>query len=381
MTTTLPSLRRLRYFHGQLLGASDLQREQRYFRERLKLHNRCAHGFGVACGLAVKAVPGDDKYTDKEARQPRVRIESGVAIDCLGNEIVVPHPCEIDLWQHLSSDDRERYNPEKQTLFISICYDECKVERTPGVSVDGCGGISDCEYGWCQETYRVSVTLEEPEQDHCGESCCADCTDARVLLASITGAERGRALTGTQIDMSRRRPLSRYRFTTITGISWSHGAEYPRATVNQMLQQDGLVVQFSKPVYRATLTPDIVDVLVLEGGAGNNARYWHARGELRLPPDQEFTDSLQWVDVAGEDVQFGDKVNFILRTPFILDRCCRPVDGTHVGGRVPILPGYEPAAEPSNICERPPPGIAPWTSGTGTGAGVFESWFTVRGRS
>ena len=36
-------------------GASDLQREQQYFRERLKLHNRCAHGFGVACWLEERA--------------------------------------------------------------------------------------------------------------------------------------------------------------------------------------------------------------------------------------------------------------------------------------------------------------------------------------
>jgi hypothetical protein len=70
-----------------------------------------------------------------------------------------------------------------------------------------------------------------------------------------------------------------------------------------------------------------------------------------------------------------------VRTPFILDRCCRPVDGLHVGGRVPILPGYAegecaPWPDPDD-CALPPSGIGPWTTGTGTGAGVFESWFYV----
>jgi hypothetical protein len=379
MTTALPSLRRLRYFHGQMLGATDLQREQKYFRERLKLHNRCAHGFGVACGLAIRPVPRDDRCTDEEAGQPRVRIEPGVAIDCLGNEIVVTHPCQIDLWRHLSAVDLKAYQPKTSTLYVSIAYDECKVERTPGVSVDGCGGISDCEYGWCQETYRISVTLRPPEQDDCGEPCCAGCADPRVLLAAVTGAERGQALTDANIDMSVRRPLSRYRFTTITGISWSHGGEYERDAVTQMLQQDGLIVRFSKPVRRATLVSGIVDVRILEGGGGRNSNVWYAQGDLRLP-NEDLTDMLHWVQGTDEVVQRSDRINVIVRTPFILDRCCRPVDGTHVGGRVPLLPGYRPAAEPPTICERPPPEIAPWTSGADTGAGGFESWFTVRGR-
>src|SRR3954449_3521029 len=45
--------RRLRYFHGRLLTARDFQREQEYFREKLKLRMRCLLGYGVVCGLFV----------------------------------------------------------------------------------------------------------------------------------------------------------------------------------------------------------------------------------------------------------------------------------------------------------------------------------------
>ena len=56
----LPDFRRLRYFHGQMLAACDFQREQAYFVEKLRLRNRCLHGYGVACGLLVSPVPPAD---------------------------------------------------------------------------------------------------------------------------------------------------------------------------------------------------------------------------------------------------------------------------------------------------------------------------------
>ena len=53
----VPQFDRLTYFYGQMLHARDLQAEQSYFREKLKLHNRCLHGWGVVCGLEVTPPP------------------------------------------------------------------------------------------------------------------------------------------------------------------------------------------------------------------------------------------------------------------------------------------------------------------------------------
>src|SRR5579859_4781773 len=62
--------KRLQYFYGQMLSPQDFQTEQNYFREKLKLHNRCLEGYGVVCGLLVSAVPfpkdcGEDQKTQQ----------------------------------------------------------------------------------------------------------------------------------------------------------------------------------------------------------------------------------------------------------------------------------------------------------------------------
>src|SRR5438094_10386436 len=53
----ISEFRRLKYFYGQMLSPQDMQTEQNFFREKLRLHNRCLHGYGVVCGLLVKPVP------------------------------------------------------------------------------------------------------------------------------------------------------------------------------------------------------------------------------------------------------------------------------------------------------------------------------------
>ena len=80
----------------------------------------------------------------------------------------------------------------------------------------------------------------------------------------------------------------------------------------------------------------------------------------------------------------GDRVLIVVRCAFILDECCRPVDGLNVGGRVPYVddegrphPDERPPAERGDSCQIPPWGYGPWTSGNGTGGGTFESWFYV----
>jgi hypothetical protein len=56
-----------------------------------------------------------------------------------------------------------------------------------------------------------------------------------------------------------------------------------------------------------------------------------------------------------------------------------PVDGAHVGGRVPPLPhAVLPERQvPPTDCLIPPWGYGPWTSGNGSPGSSFESWFTV----
>ena len=77
------------YFTGKLLTARDLLVEQRYMRDKMRLHHRVLHGWGVACGLRVIPHP--------HCPDLRIIVEPGVAIDPCGYEIVVTEPVEIDL--------------------------------------------------------------------------------------------------------------------------------------------------------------------------------------------------------------------------------------------------------------------------------------------
>jgi len=71
------SLKRPRFFSGQLLTAEGFALEQNYFREKLKRHNRTLHGFGIISGLKVIVRAG------------QIVVEPGLALDCEGNELVV----------------------------------------------------------------------------------------------------------------------------------------------------------------------------------------------------------------------------------------------------------------------------------------------------
>src|SRR5262245_13308436 len=94
-----PAMERLNYYFGQQLGVCDFLDEQRYFREKIKLHNRCLHGHGIVSGLLV-SVPktgGPQPHTDPKqtAQKPdhpdfKVEVACGLALDPAGNELYVP---------------------------------------------------------------------------------------------------------------------------------------------------------------------------------------------------------------------------------------------------------------------------------------------------
>lgn len=380
----LPDFLRLTYFHGQMLAASDFQGEQAYFVEKLRLRNRCLHGHGVACGLRVTPDRSDKECdTDPDGHQPRVTLHPGVALDGLGNEIVIRRDRPVELLPLLSGPDRENFH-DGHALYLCAEYCERATRPTRGVYTGSCGGAADCEYGWRQDSYRIRVTLTPPDNDGCADPCCEPCQDQDpcLLLARIDDVHEGQPVPAEAIHLGVRRPLGRYWFTTITGVNWQHGAYYTSEQAAEILgthdQDGGLRVHFSKDVHTRSLARGVVDVHVAEGGRGRRADTYFLDGRLEGLTDEPFTRGLRWRQTSGETLQNGDRVLVTVHTPFILDRCCRPVDGVHVGGRVPLLPGTRPVHPEPDFCTTPPSGAGPWTSGTGTGAGVFESWFFVR---
>lgn len=433
---TVPQFDRLSYFYGQMLHARDLQREQAYFREKLKLHNRCLHGWGVVCGLRVTLPPPDPdcipatdvEYgrlnaaleqkekalateADEAAREqlkreievlrrrlesvgrpsdcdppdPRVKvqIDCGLAIDCEGNELVVRQPLLIDLWATLPAEERRSAaTDEAMTLYLAVCYRECPIEPVRPVVPDPCGASSECNFGKVRDAIKVMVTREGDrwEGDRC-EPCCEPCEEECVLLARIDGFVKGKPLEAAQIHSEVRRPLSLRPASRITGINWVHGGRYTPDEAADLLgtgaSRGGIEIRFSRPIRTETVVDGTVDLWVLEGGHGRSAAISNKAGVLELP-NTPTTDRIIYRDDTSESLNQGDRVLIIVRSAFLLDECCQPVDGAHVGGRVPLLPDSPDFSERPewSVCLTPPGGIGPWASGGG-GAANFESWFWI----
>jgi hypothetical protein len=319
-----------------------------------------------------------------EENPTRVEVECGLALDCEGNELIVRRPIPVDLWHALSKEDQRNLGQGHSTLYLSICYCEQPVDPMRPVLPDACGVPEDCVFGRVRDSFRIKVSLEPPEEDERCEACCEPCEDACLLLTRIKNFTPGGELTPQDIHNEVRRMITPYRYATVTGISWTHGAAYTIAEARALLGTDnntgGLEVRFSRPVRTSTLKKGVVDIWVVEGGRGRSADIYHLEGDYVGLPATETTDRFRYRQITGEGLEVGDQVLIMVRTEFILDPCCKPVDGAHVGGRVPIISDYSnyDRSDYHGECVVPPTGIGPWTSGTGVPNGSFISWFFIK---
>jgi hypothetical protein len=433
--TDVPEFRRRRYQYGQLLGVADFEAEQSYHREKMRLHNRCLHGYGVICGLLV--CPADDpklcepegldearslrerlavltqqrgnaqgdaligidaQIAEAEERckhlpdpacylkpPTRISIECGVGLDCHGNELVLRRRLDFDPWAMLKAADRKQAGDDEVTLWISLCFCEQGVDPIRPLLNDPCGTVAGCAYGKVRESVQVSVSLQPPVEDNRCETCCTSCTHGCLLLARIDCFRPSRQLEKHTIHNEVRRRLHALArpATVITGINWVHGARYTKAQGEHLLGTydgaRGIEFHFSRPVHASSFRRGVIELWRLEGGGGRSGYITEIRGQYVDLPAHGTLTRVRYRQSDEEDLDGGDRILIQLRCAFILDECCMPVDGAHVGGRVPHLPNTvrpEHQVEPTD-CLVPPWGYGPWTSGNGTPGSPFESWFTI----
>ena len=105
------------------------------------------------------------------------------------------------------------------------------------------------------------------------------------------------------------------------------------------------------------------------------------RGHIKACHGETTTKLEYHVPHLDECPEPGDRVVVVVRSAFILDECCRPVDGLNVGGRVPYRPNekHHPESpepiEPCRHCQVPPWGYAPWSSAMGQAAALSRVGF------
>ena len=127
---------RPRFFAGQLLTEDDLDLLGSYVVEKNRLHNRSFFGEGVVCGLMVTCDPcGDGK----------IAVQPGYALDCCGNDIVVPCP---------------------QTLDVNAMVRRLRIERTGGIDCgDPCSDAKSRRAGGAAGTGANVVKKDDVAAD------------------------------------------------------------------------------------------------------------------------------------------------------------------------------------------------------------------------
>ena len=137
-------LERNRYFYGKLLTVRDFEVEQRYHCTKRALLNRLIHGAGVVCGLGVTA---SDEST--------LMIESGMALDYQGREIVLPET----LFRKLQMLEGQETLSDSKDAYLCLTYVEEDVEP---VNATGAEVGAQRQFDLTREGYRLFLTPEPP---------------------------------------------------------------------------------------------------------------------------------------------------------------------------------------------------------------------------
>ena len=186
-------LERNKYFYGKMLTARDFEIEQRYFNNKRRLINRTTIGAGVICGLGV--YQNDDTSFS---------VETGLALDYVGREIVVAAPVIRKLSMIEGADNLAK----SDQAFLCLQYDQ--TDREPVNSIGAADSQSE-QFNKIDESFRLYISTEAPDV---GEIYGGSGTNTVTTVYSAHGLRIIRivprlALTGDELAV---------RFVVLKGI-------------------------------------------------------------------------------------------------------------------------------------------------------------------
>jgi hypothetical protein len=381
---------RNRYYTGKFMTARDFCDEQKYFLSRHALHNRLLHGWGIVCGLSVS------HHSNPDCAKRWVRVGAGVAIDCCGHELIFPKDAAFEIpFPPPPPGERPaaglaNYEGSKLLLLLRLVEEE--IELAPALYNEGVCDPTRQESNRVRETCVLEVRRPDELEADCWRTfrggvnvpCRDDCDDdvpgpsgsclepdcpckGAVPLALVT-FDPWNPDAGFSIDMQGRRTLATPReyLTHIVGINWPHGGDVSLSDLRKHMH-GRLEIRFDRKILPAPggampnpINPQLTGVsaytfITQYGGVQRDIR--HLPFSREKPPGLEndcvaaFTINPEYLESENEDNVADNIVYVTLKCNFILDCHNNPVDGDHMGGRLP--------------------------SGNGKGGGVFESWFRV----
>ncbi len=128
---------RNRYYKGKMLTSADFEAEQLYMNNKRRFVNQMLGGSGIVCGLNVISL--DDLS---------IMVESGVAIDDAGREIVVDSSVVKKL-STIAGFEQLRTNQ------ASLCLRYHEEENQPVYAINRQEGQKEYEYNRIEETYEL----------------------------------------------------------------------------------------------------------------------------------------------------------------------------------------------------------------------------------
>ena len=138
-------LERNQYFYGKMLTARDFETEQRYFNNKRRLLNRTLFGAGVICGLGV--------YQNDDAS---FSLETGMALDYMGREIVVSAPVIRKLQMV------EGYDALDGAQQAYLCLRYAQTPREPVNNIGAADRDSE-RFNKIEEGYSLYLSTAEPD--------------------------------------------------------------------------------------------------------------------------------------------------------------------------------------------------------------------------
>ncbi len=142
---------RLQASDGLLINAERWRKAHEYHRQRQNTHYQSLNQPGIVCGLGVRPIPAPHQYEAKYRDGRWVQIQPGIAIDVMGNLIVVTKSYDFPI-------DLEVVSSEPLMIYLVVSYvdpDELRNRQQRDI---------------VQETYRIdqrNSTLNPSEIEIC----------------------------------------------------------------------------------------------------------------------------------------------------------------------------------------------------------------------
>lgn len=135
-------LERLAVKDGLLLTADYWRRAHQYHRHRQNVHYQSLHQPGIVCGLGVSIIPAPADLPAQYRDGRWLQIQSGIAIDLVGNPIIVPQPIDFRITS-------ESHN-QPLIVYVVLSYvDPDKLQRQTSKEI-------------IQETFRIDERTSPP---------------------------------------------------------------------------------------------------------------------------------------------------------------------------------------------------------------------------